>query len=122
MALAVTREQLHRIPTEDGSVLVMGVFLGTFDGAYALLGDELDLSGFMRQVVGIQVVPEATGFTFTVINTGFPTARPRVQAWQIPGHAAADAPLARPNIALPAFPSASPLLNARIRCVVWGIG
>ncbi len=127
MALAVTREQLHRIPTEDGSVLVMGVFLGTFDGAYALLGDELDLSGFMRQVVDIQVIAEDTGRTFTVVNTGFPAARPRIRALQIPtlvheGAAPHPAHPTQPSVALPAFTTGSPLLNVRIRCVVWGLG
>ncbi len=128
MALAVTREQLHRIPTEDGSVLVMGVFLGTFDTAYAgALGDVLDLSGFMRQVVDIQIIPEATGYTFTVDNAGFTAARPRIRAWQIPtlaheGAAPHPAHPTQPSVALPVFTAASPLNAARIRCVVWGTG
>lgn len=116
MAVTIAKEQLHRIPVESGGTLVLGVFLVTFDAAYPVGGEEVDLSGFMKQVLDLkaQCTEDVAGYVPAVDDTNFATARSRILMCQDSAPATASP--------LPEAPNGTDLSAVKVRCMVWGLG
>ncbi len=83
MAVTIAKEQLHKIPTAGGSGLILGVFLVTFDASYPTGGEEVDLSGYMKQVLDmkVQATEDSPGYVFDVDDANFATAKPKIEAY-----------------------------------------
>ena len=145
MPVTIVKEQLHRIPIEQGGALVFGIFLVTFGATYPTGGEEVDLLGYMKQVLDMKVQStEDAGvdFAFAVTDTGFATAKPKIEAYRI--GLASSAVVAGANNTIVYKADGSPLeisgtgvafqsplsevangtdLSAvKVRCVVWGLG
>lgn len=144
MAVTITKEQLHRIPLQSGGALILGIFLVQFDATYPTGGEEVDLSGYMKQVIDMKVqsTEDFPGCVFDVDDSNFATAKPKVEAYRI-GLAAsavvagADNTIVKKADGAPlevsgagvAFQSplsevanGTDLSAVKVRCIVWGLG
>jgi len=83
MAVTIAKEQLHKIPTAGGSGLILGVYLVTFGNVYPTGGEEVDLSGYMKQVLDmkVQATEDSPGYVFDVDDSNFATAKPKIEAY-----------------------------------------
>jgi len=81
VAVTITKEQLHRLPIESGGALILGIFLVQFDASYPTGGEEVDLSGYMKQVVDMKVqsTEDSAGYDFDVDDSNFATAKPKIE-------------------------------------------
>jgi len=80
--VTLTKEQLHRVPTESGSPLIFGIFKAALDGTYAAGGFEVDLATYMKQIAAMSVIKDADvagGWIFDVDDAKFPTGKADVE-------------------------------------------
>ena len=82
ITVTLTKEQLHRIPTESGSPLILGIFKAALTGTYATGGFEVDLSTYMKQIAAMSVIKDADvagGWIFDVDDAKFPAGKADVE-------------------------------------------
>ena len=82
ITVTLTKEQLHRIPTESGSPLILGIFKAALTGTYATGGFEVDLSTYMKQIAAVSVIKDADvagGWIFDVDDAKFATGKADVE-------------------------------------------
>ena len=82
VTVTLTKEQLHRIPTESGSPLILAILKAALDGTYATGGFEVDLSSYMKQIAVMSVIKDADvagGWIFDVDDTKFATGKADVE-------------------------------------------
>ncbi len=92
MPITVTKNELHRIPTDKGA-LILGTFLIQLQNPYTVTGETVDLSGYLKKVVDVKLIAEETapGYQFALNDTGFSSGTFKILALQsaLAAHAAA---------------------------------
>ena len=82
VTVTLTKEQLHRIPTESGNPLILAILKAVLSGTYDSGGFEVDLSSYMKQIAVMSVIKDADvagGWIFDVDDAKFATGKADVE-------------------------------------------